>query len=459
MTGVIAAVGAVVVARRSGVRGVPMPLVQVGVWVVAFVAVPLMLLQASSKGALDTSLARSEIELEIYGARVTDFLLPAADNTFFSGLVGADTWASIGSPGGERTAFVGYCTILLALIGYGLGYRRRATIGRRLRLVLVATAPLILTLVVFSLASPTRVLGTQITMPSSLVFDVAPYLRVFARFAAPVMAVLLVVAALGLRELIRNRPETARYSLVAVAFLVSAMELPNGAPAFAVLNSAPPVVVAGQTADRVPTWVWLRDNRPGEIVFEQPGRPDEGLERYFMYGQTVHGHPITNGSLAVGSIATDFMRANSDVTWPGVPERLSGLGIDLVTVSPWAYALVGAPLPAAVPEGFGVAATLADGSAVWEVTAPAPGAVAIPRPEGWWDPELIGGRVWRWMHRRSRTTVVTRRAGDYLLTFRVRPGDDAPPRAQRPRAARRGARAGGGGHRARRVDPGHPARR
>ena len=395
MVGVIVVVGAVVIARRSGLRRVPMPVVQVGIWVVLFVAVPLMLLQASSKGALDTNLARSSVELELYGARITDYLLPAADNTFFSGLVGADTWASIGSPGGERTAFVGYCTIALALIGYGLGYRRRASLGRRLRLVMLSTAPLLLVLVVFSLASPTRVLGTQITMPSTLIFDVAPYLRVFARFAAPVMAVLLVVAALGLRELIRDRSDVARYSVLSMVFVISAMELPNGAPAMAVLNSGPPVVVNGQTAGHVPTWLWLRDNRPGEIVFEQPGRPERGprallhvrpdgprapdhqrqprgrLDRHRLHARQRGRH------LAGRSRAARRPRHR--------PGDRQPLGLRAGSDSPL-------PAAGAPPEGFGVAAAPRRrqrrlGGHRRRRPTPWP----IPRPEGWWDPELIDG--------------------------------------------------------------------
>jgi len=424
MVGVIVAVGAVVEAPRSGLRRVPLTVAQVGTWVVLVVAVPLMLLQASSKGALDSNLTRSAIELEIYGAHVTDYLIPNADNTFFSGVFGVGTWASIGSPGGERTAFVGYGTMALVLLAGFFGWRRRQQIGRRARLLLVTAAPLLFVLVLFSLASPTRVFGATITMPSSLVFDVAPYVRVFARFAAPVMAVLLAVGALGLRELIRGRSDLARVGAIAAVFLIGAMELPNGAPAAPVLTSAPPVLVNGQTAGKVPTWAWLRDNRRGQIVFEMPGVPDEGLERYFMYGQTVHGHPITNGSLGVGSIATDFMRANSDVRWPGVPERLAGVGIRLVAIEPWAYALLGLAPPTFddPPAGFRVLKTFADGSAIWEVTAAPAAAVPIPRPQGWWDPEVRAGAVWRWMHKRARTTVVVREAGTYTLGFRVRPG-------------------------------------
>ncbi len=35
-----------------------------------------------------------------------------------------------------------------------------------------------------------------------------------------------------------------------------------------------------------------------------PGRANEQIERYFMYGQLVHGHPILNGNLFPGQLGT-----------------------------------------------------------------------------------------------------------------------------------------------------------
>ncbi len=353
---VIGIVGGIRTVRAGGVRAGALRLGELAGLALVLVAAPLAILQSSSQSAIDTTLARDPVELEIYGARVTDYLLPDAASPFFGGLVGADTWASLGSPGGERTAFVGWATLLLALFGAAIAVRRWGTLSQRVRIALVASAPLIAVLVLVSLASPTRILGVEVTMPSSLLFDALPYLRGFARFSAAVMAVLLVVAAFGLAGLMRGRTPLFRACVLSLALIASAMELPIGSPEPRVIPSAEPLTVNGASADRVPTWAWLRDNRPGEIVYEQPGFPNETVERYYMYGQLIHGHRITNGSLAPGQIGYDFMRANGDVRWPGMPDRLAALGVGLVTINPWAYALaqIPPPDPAAPPAGFEV---------------------------------------------------------------------------------------------------------
>jgi hypothetical protein len=420
---VIGAVGLLVLWRRAGFRAAVVPVAQVAGWVVLIVALPLLLLQRSGEGALDTTLARDPIELELYGARITDYLLPNADHSFFGGVVGASEWASIGGPGGERTVFVGYLTMLLALAAYVIAWRRRDLLTGRTRALLMLGAPLVVALVLFSLASPTRWFGLELTMPSQLIFDAVPYLRAFARFGAAVMAVLLVLAALGLRGILRGRTPLVSACLLSVAFIWSFAELPNGSPGGPLVSSAPPVLVNGRQAGEVPTWTWLRDRGGDEIVYEQPGTPNEATERYFMYGQLVHGQPILNGSLGTSSIASDFMRANPDPTWPGTAEHLASLGVGLVTINPWAYAILGAPAPDvhAPPPGYRRLVSFPDGSGVWAVTAPDTGAVAIAR-QGWWDPQYIEGRVWRWMHKKARVTLYAREAGRYRLSFDVRGG-------------------------------------
>ena len=69
------------------------------------------------------------------------------------------------------------------------------------------------------------------------------------------------------------------------------------------------MVVNGRPADEVPAWRWLRDRPSDEIAYEMPGLPNELVERYFMYGQLVHGHRITNGGLFAGQIGHDFTAA------------------------------------------------------------------------------------------------------------------------------------------------------
>ncbi len=67
-------------------------------------------------------------------------------------------------------------------------------------------------------------------MPSSYLFEALPYLRVYARFAAAVMVVLLMVAAIGLAHLLRGRTPLVKVAAVSTVVILSALELPVGAP-------------------------------------------------------------------------------------------------------------------------------------------------------------------------------------------------------------------------------------
>lgn len=414
-------VGAVRIGRADGWRPLGRRLGEVVASVLGIVLIPLGLLFTAASNTIDKSLRRDPVELVLYGARLSDYLLPTADNPFFAGIFGADTWASIGSPGGERTAFVGWVTLVLAALGAGLVLGRRGAPSRQ-RLVVITALPLLVALLLFSSVSPVTVFGRAIDMPSSYLFDALPYLRVYARFAAAVMVVLLMLAAIGLAALLRGRTPTTKVAVISTVVILSALELPVGPPVSKPINSDVPLRVEGLEATQLPTWAWLKHRDTDEIVYEYPGGPNEAIERFYMYGQTIHGHRITNGSISPGQIGEDFMNANGDVTWPGVPERLAGLGIDLVTVNPWAYAMAGVAAPPTdhPPAGFEVVGVFPNGSAVWRVTADPAAAVAVPRQAGWWAPEVIDGELWRWMTRRARVTVIAPEAGRFRIRFPAR---------------------------------------
>jgi len=252
-------------------------------------------------------------------------------------------------------------------------------------------------------------------MPSALVFDAFPFLRVFARFSAAVMAVVLALGAIGLARIVRGRSQVATATVFAAAIMIAALELPPGLP----VPSSPPVVIDGVPAEEVATWRAIRDRPPDEIVYEYPGAPNEAIDRVYMYGQLIHGHRIANGAILTGQLGYDFTNANPDPRLFGAGPRLAALGIDLVTVNPWGYRLFAANAPDAQrpPPGFTVLRAFADGSALWRVTARPADAVAFSRDEGWWNVESLHGRVRRWMVNRARVTVVTPEAGVYEARF------------------------------------------
>lgn len=411
-------VGIVMLWRASGVRTMLARVGEVAAALVALVLIPLAALFWSAHGAVEDTLSRSRAELEIYGARLTDYLLPDAGNEVFRGIFGDADWAGLGAPGGERADFVGYGTMLLALVAIAWAVRRRRELPARLRLVMVSAGPLLAALVWFSLATPTRWFGLRAPTPSGLVFDVAPFLRVYARFAVAVTAVLICVAAIGLAALVRRHGPAVAAAVVGVMIAVAVLELPpgGGLP----LQSAPPVLLGGKAPEDVPAWAWLRDEAPRDsIVWSFPADPNEGVERFFMYGQLVHGLTISNGDPQLVGVGSDMTSSLPDPSRPGAAARLATLGVDYVTIDPELYALVArpAPDPANPPAGFAPVAAFPGGGAVWKVTAQPEDAVAIFRRSTWWAPERVGGRPWRYMRETAGMTVWAPRAGRYRISF------------------------------------------
>lgn len=382
--------------------------------VIGLVLVPLALLFASGKSAVENTLTRPEIDLLIYGARVSDYVLPIRAGTWYEIFGESLSFA----PGGERLNFVGYGTLALAL-GAVIILVAPGLLGRledRHRLVVLSGLVLLPVLVWFSLATPTEWFGQRIPTPASAIFDAAPFLRVYARFVVPIMAILLAMSVVSLGMVIRWRPSDVwRKAVLFGALLFVAIELPPGLP----VPTSEPLRVAGVHPRDVETWNRIAELPEEDIVYEFPGGPDELIERFYMYGQLFHGHRIANGSLVPGQVGWDFTAVNPDPRLTGVARRLAGLGIDSVTVNPWAYARlqVPPPDPRDPPPGFTVDEVYEDGSAVWHITARPADAVAFQRSTGWWNVEQADGRVFRWMHTAGDITVFADRPGRYVARF------------------------------------------
>lgn len=426
MCTIIAAVAVTVTAgaawRRAGFREAARRAVEPAIALFVLVGLPLLALQASSREAADLAFRRDSFELEIYGARLTDYVRPAVSNPLWSDILG-DPFAS---PMGERTNYLGAVTIVLALVGLAAALRWRAELSSRARIAAGIGVPTAAILIWFSLASPTRWFGVAIDMPSALIFEFTPFLRAFARFAPGVMAVAVALGAIGLWWLVRRRDQVGKLSIIVAILLTTVIELPVSLP----IGSGQPAPVVGRAPADVPTWAWLREHDRDALVFELPGRADVPIERYYMYGQLEHGHRILNGNLLPGQLGYDVVNQVGLSTWPNTARWLSALGVDLVTINPWAYARAGLPSPdpRRPPPGFAVTEAFPDGSAVWRVTAAAAAAMPVFRRQGWWVQEFRSdGRIWRWMDDQGHITVVAAQPGIYRMSFRVRPLDPATP--------------------------------
>lgn len=385
------------------------------------VLVPLAAMFWSTRDVVESGLTRTRDELDIYGARLTDYLLPDASQAFFIDVFGQD-WAEIGAPGGERTNFLGYGTMALALLGLVLAFRHRRTLSKRLRVVFLTALPMAAVLVWFSLATPTRWLGVTVPTPSDALFEVLPFLRVYARFVVPVTALVICLAAIGLHLALRGRRPPVIALVIAPLIALAVLELPPGSGGLP-LQNGPPIIVSGGEADDVAVWRWLRDEVPDSATLHAfPAYPNELVERYHMYGQTVHGLSITNGDAQAIGIGSDLTSSIADPRWPGAASALRTLGVDYVTVMPELYELQGLSPPDVnhPPAGFRVARVFPDDTAVWRVTAAPRDGLGIAESIMWWTPTRRSGRNWRFMRDDAVVHLYAPFSGRYRVEFRAR---------------------------------------
>lgn len=399
---VLAAVIVVVAAvRRARVGGLQAAFVRPGQLVglaALLVGVPLAALYLSGRGAISESFDNPRIALSQFGARLSDYVRPDGDNVVMRLVVGEGTWLRLAAPGDERTVFVGWVTLALAIVGLVAAIRMWPRIGERLRLAVLTCASATPVLVWFSLASPSRVAGVRVPVPSEAIFSLVPELRAYARFGVAAFVCLLVLAMIGLHLALRGRRRPVGVALGALAGVLLVVNLLPSVP----ISTAYPVTIAGGDPRDAASWNWLADEDPSRgTVFEYPtgtnayGAPFEIVERHWQYGQTVHGRPILNGGLTRGALGFDFTRTVLDPTWPGTAGRLAGAGVETVVVNPWAYPVLGqAPPPAAPPPpGFAAAATFSDGTFAWHVTARPDPAAAVFRA-GFQTPFVNADRLW-----------------------------------------------------------------
>lgn len=413
--GVTLLVGLIAVARSTGMRPALRRVGEAIGALLVIVGIPLAIIIGSTRGVAEGIVTRQRIELELYGARLEDYVFPLPGQFLWSGILGQDssTWPLV-STGGERTNFLGWTVLILAITGLVLAWRQRRSLNRRVTMAIALAVPLSLVMVLFSLASPYTLFGVEFSTPSSVVFDFMPFLRVYARFVVMVMACVLILGAVGLWLLVRRRSITWRLSIASVAIILTAMELPTSLP----LGTGVPIAPEGQVPEKIATWNWLRQNDPGAVVLETPVFPSEVLDRQFLYGQLIHGHPLANGGLNEPGAATDFGREYGNPLFRASPTAYATAGINYVVVNPWAWRQAGIapPQPDAPPKGLAVVKTFPDGSAIWRVSAqPAP-AIAFPS-EGWWDPETIDGVRWRYMKDRATVTAYAPRSTRAVIRF------------------------------------------
>ena len=423
IAGVIGLLGIVWAWRIRGIRTALRRLAGLALCVAGLVCVPLLVLLKTSGPAVESVFGRSVVELSLYGAHLTDYVWPSHASRLMGRLFGGD-WH--GSAGGESTVFLGWSTLLLAGVWTVTAWRRWRVTDLRRQLMTVAAGPLVIVLVVLSLASPYRIAGQSANMPSYFIFKVIPFIRAYGRFGGAVTVVVVVIAALGVDVVVSRFTRRNAVLVGGVLIAISAVELPVALP----IPSAPPLVVNGPDsapASQFAVWQWLASQTPDGLLIELPTSsverdPYRGfMDRVYMFGQTLHHWPLANGGLGELSLGDEYGRLVGDPRYPDIAANLATAGVSVAVVNPWAYLEAGQTPPdtGTPPPGVALVRSYPDGTAIWRVTAPPKPGLAVFgigfEREGTTD-------TWALTQRSGTVTLYTKAKGDYFVVVALASG-------------------------------------
>lgn len=341
-----------------------------GAVALAFLLVTTVLVRISHSG--DTLPVSSLIDVTQTSARPLMYLVPSANT-----LVGEQTrdflearnWLGV-----ERTLYVGWTVLLLALAGVAAAAAKRLPRAQFRGAVLAAVVAV--TAVLF--AAPPDVAG--IPFPARYVYEVTPGVRLLSRFVIPLMAALCILAAIGLSTLVRIvSPRTGLAVLAAAAILVP-LDLWNRFPNRTYDYFTPEVYEA------VP-------NRADGSLAVYPLRPITAVGDYLdLYHQDVHGRPLLNGYYRGPDERRALAFAGLDD--PRTPSALAALGVRFVLVVPHLADPRGR-VPSAGQPGRGLERLRGDAfGTLYRVTA-APRPLVYQR-DGFWGAEGEGANRFQW---------------------------------------------------------------
>ena len=445
---VICGAGVIRIARNIGARAAAVSGGTVAGLALIIVLLPVGLVGRSASDMTASGISREVIDLDNFGARITDFITPSGNAFFMRGVNPA--WQGVTANGDERTIlYLGVTTIAIAVLGAIVTWRATGASGARLRLAARACAVLAVVLAWFSLASPTAWFGIGIPVPSLWIWEAQPQFRVFARFAAPLMCALLVLGALGIRWITNRGATLWRTSIIAAAMMITFADLATTIPT----PTATPVTAGGVPPSEVAAWQWLRSHNDDSAIIQYPTVPEEytpageSLERIYSYGQTLHGRPTVNGALFPGQRSFDFLAQVSDPSRPGSARDLATVGVRLAVVYPWGYESLGRPAafaPTRPPRGFAVEKVFPDGTAIWRVTAAPRGGIVVFRSPGFGWGVTEQGTAWHAVQQqRGDLTVWAPADGRYRIALTLRgldPGEVSARAGGSPIAVRPTAR-------------------
>jgi len=281
---------------------------------------------------------RSYTQVVEYSAQPWAYLLPTSTHPILAGP------AKSLLQNGTRTAFphlqslfLGYSVILLGSMGAFSMLKRGTSSSRNLGVFLIAT---LFTGVALSMPPTLSVLGASLPMPQTVLRQLVPWVRTYARFGGLPITALAVLSGVGLSWLLsKSRKRGVRLAVTAVFALAICFEYAD----------MPPVNVQN-TGQYEAVYYWLRDQADVRVVAEyplsvQPESSEAGTTTWDTYeaflNQRLHGKALFNGAPYLSH--SYLMKVGlEDLTDPTVPARLHWFGVDEVILHNAAATVVAA---------------------------------------------------------------------------------------------------------------------
>jgi hypothetical protein len=324
-------------------------------------------------------LERAASDLSTYGLRALELVTPSSGNLLLGDRAGRLLGLTLhGSNPTETSNYLGLLTIGLALAWLVVAWRSRKTLASRYRAVALGFTSVVVVALVLAAPSPIAIGGRSFWMPSRLLWEVIPAIRVPSRWVALAMTALVPLAALGLQAAWvklerRGRTRVAPVALVIVAVLFSFGEL-------AIDPASPRIRVKPLPTE----YAAIPKTEPG-ILAEYPLVESND----YLLWQHLHGRPLLNGPQTFP--AEDVRRVLVDPAVPGTASSLSLLGVTAMVTHANALDYLKDVLD--VPDvpnaswgpGYSLVARSPDGSSLWRVVAP-PAAALVTFRGGFGDP-------------------------------------------------------------------------
>ena len=276
--------------------------------------------------------ARNLNDIDIYSARPWEYLMPWSENPLVPAAVRSFQLQHLHlSNGVEQAQTLGYSVMALALV---------ALVIFKPRFPVVLAVAIGVAGAWLALPAHLHVMGVTVPGPATVLNHVVPFIRVYARFGVLVMTAATLLAGLGLTVIERRVRRPQLRWLLALPFLLVALEFNRLPPTFTTTLFPAPQ-----------EYRWLA-SQPAGILIEYPvvatNSAEEVLGHQYTLYQEVHLHPLLNGATP-GSQADQVSRTLDPYYAPGVADRLRSLGIRYVFVHRDAYQAQGFGLPHDVP--------------------------------------------------------------------------------------------------------------